>query len=56
MASLRSWWRWRRTVRARRREEFRLFRLWEVSREPEDYKAWKDLQTENHVIGVWDGR
>lgn len=50
---LADWWRWRRTVRARRDEEFRLYRVSVATSDPDDLKAWHDLNRENHQLGIW---
>lgn len=49
-----AWWTWRRQVRARRDEEFRLYRIQMITNDPEDLKAWHELNAENHALGVWD--
>lgn len=48
-----AWWRWRRQVRARRDEEFRLYRLSLITCDPDDLRAWRELREENHMLGVW---
>jgi hypothetical protein len=53
VSRLREWWRWRRVVRARRDEEFRLYRLSVTTQDPEDLKAWHELCKENHALGIW---
>ncbi|UTN93072.1 hypothetical protein SEA_MARKY_69 [Streptomyces phage Marky] len=40
-------------MRARRDEEFRLFRISVETCDPDDTRAWIELRDENHALGVW---
>jgi hypothetical protein len=45
--------RWWRECRRRKAEEFRLYRLQHITGDEDDRRAWKELQEENHALGVW---
>lgn len=51
---LADWWVWRRLVRKRRAEEFRLFSIYWVTGDEDDGRAWRELSSENHALGMWD--
>lgn len=50
------WWRfqWWRECKRRKAEEFRLFRIHWITGDPDDLRAWNELNRENHALGVWD--